>query len=310
MESFSKLNESIAFFQSQIEKFETLRKSNPGDFALKLQIENYKSQISRLQKSLRDANLKRNKEVIALRIKGKIADFGTFPLESVGGITNSFSDALYKTSQFLQYGKKGGKEIERTLKNSLDIRLEGMASGSTIFYISAKTSPNLFGESLIQSSLEKTFDLFASNGEEELVENIEKVGVKNSKYFSRFLDELVKDDLEIELTWENPDYEPRKWIGNKDKILMFSNTFKNIKESEPENLSFQAELITLSLKNKIEIKDIESGQVFSVKYERSFTKILKELHIGELRDVKITKTTVINTVSQKEKSDYNLLEIS
>ena len=309
MESFSKLKKSIAFLQSQIEKFEALRDRNPDDFALRLQIENYKSQISRLQKSLRDANLKRNKEVIALRIKGNIAKFGTFPLESVGGITNSFSNALYKTSQFLQYGKKGGEEIERILKNSLDIRLEGMASGSTIFYISAKTSPNLFGESLIQSSLEKTFDLFASNGEAELMESIEKIGVKNSKYFSKFLDELVKDDLEVELTWENPDYEPRKWIGNKDKILMFSNTFKSIEEYEPENLSFQAELITLSLKNKIEIKGIESGQVFSVKYERSFTEILKELHIGELKNVTITKTKAINTVSQKEKVEYNLLKI-
>lgn len=309
MESISRLNKSIEYLQSQIEELFPLLKSNPDDFALKLQIENYKSEISNLQKSLHDANLKRNKEIIALRLKGNIARFGTFPLESVGGITNSFSNALYKTSQFLQYGKKGGKKIESILKNSLDIRLEGMASGSTIFYISAKTSPDIFGKSLIQNSLENTFELFSSNNEMELMENIEKVGVKNSKYFSKFLDELVKDDLEIELTWESPDYEAREWVGDRDKILMFSNTFKNIEVSEPEILNFQAELITLSLKNKIEIRDIETGQIFPVRYESSFTEILKEFHIGELRDVTMDKTTIINTVSQKEKIEYNLLEI-
>ncbi|KAB7528112.1 hypothetical protein F8C76_09535 [Flagellimonas olearia] len=309
MESISRLNKSIEYLQSVIEELLPLLKSNPDDFALKLQIENYKSEISNLQKSLHDANLKRNKEIIALRLKGNIARFGTFPLESVGGITNSFSNALYKTSQFLQYGKKGGKKIESILKNSLDIRLEGMASGSTIFYISAKTSPDIFGKSLIQNSLENTFELFSSNNEMELMENIEKVGVKNSKYFSKFLDELVKDDLEIELTWESPDYEAREWIGDKDKILMFSNTFKSIEVSEPEILNFQAELITLSLKNKIEIRDIETGQIYSVRYESLFTEILKGFHIGELRDVTMTKTTIINTVSQKEKIEYNLLEI-
>ncbi|MEF3080576.1 hypothetical protein [Winogradskyella poriferorum] len=309
MESISKLNKSIEYLQSQIEELIPLLKSNPNDFAIKLQIENYKSEISNLQKSLHDANLKRNKEIIALRLKGNIARSGTFPLESVGGITNSFSNALYKTSQFLQYGKKGGKKIESILKNSLDIRLEGMASGSTIFYVSAKTSPDIFGKSIIQDSLENTFELFASNNETELMENIEKVGVKSSKYFSNFLDELVKDDLEIELTWESPDYETREWIGDKDKILMFTNTFKSIEISEPETISFQAELITLSLKNKIEIRDVDSGQIFSVKCASLFTEVLKELHIGELRDVTITKTTIINTVSQKEKIEYNLVEI-
>lgn len=309
MESISKLNKSIEYLQSQIEELLLLLKSNPNDFALKMQIDNYKSEISNLQKSLHDANLKRNKEIIALRLKGNIARSGTFPLESVGGITNSFSNALYKTSQFLQYGKKGGKKIESVLKNSLDIRLEGMASGSTIFYVSAKTSPDIFGKSIIQNSLENTFELFASNNEMELMENIEKVGVKNSKYFSNFLDELVKDDLEIELTWESPDYETHEWIGDKDKIIMFTNTFKSIEISEPETISFQAELITLSLKNKIEIRDIDSGQIFSVKCASLFTEVLKELHIGELRDVTITKTTIINTVSQKEKIEYNLLEI-
>ncbi len=179
----------------------------------------------------------------------------------------------------------------------------------TIFYVSAKTSPDIFGKSLIQNSLENTFELFASNNEIELMENIEKVGVKNSKYFSNFLDELVKDDLEIELTWENPDYETREWIGNKDKILMFTNTFKNIEITEPETISFKAELITLSLKNIIEIKDIDSGQIFSVKCTSLFTKILKELHIGEHRDLTISKITIINTVSQKEKIEYNLVEI-
>lgn len=309
MESFSRLNKSIEYLQLQIEELSRLRNENSNDFALELQIKNYKSEISNLQKSLRDANLKRNKEVIALRLRGNIAQLGTFPLGSVGGITNSFSKALYKTSQFLQYGKKGGKKIERILKNSLDIRLEGMASGSTIFYVSAKTSPDIFGNSIIQNSLENTFELFSSNNETELMENIEKVGVKSSKYFSNFLDELVKDDLEIELTWESPDHDTKEWIGDKEKILMFNNTFKSIETSEPEIISFQAEIITLSLKSRLEIRNIDSGQMYLVKYAGKYMETLKELHIGGIRHITISKTSIINRVSQKEKVEYNLVEI-
>ena len=284
--------------------------NEPNNFAFKIQIDNFKSEIENLQSYLYKENLKRNKEIIALRLIGNIAKNGTFPLGSVGGITDSFSNAIYKTSQFLQFGKKGGKKIEKQLKTNLDIRLEGLGIGSTIFYISAKTSPDIFGNSIVQNSLENTFELFSSNNESELIDNIEKVGVKSSKYFSNFLEELMEDDLEVEISWESPNYETKKWFGTSEKISMFYNTFKSIEILEPETLNFEAEIITLSLKNKIEVIETSSNQNFGVKYPNSITSKIKELHVGELCNIIITKTTIINTLSQKEKYEYNLVEIN
>ncbi|MFV8371269.1 hypothetical protein [Flavobacterium sp. LB2P74] len=310
MATISNLQENIIYLRSQIEELSSLLSSEPQNFAVKIQIENYKSEITNLQSYLYTENLKRNKEIIALRLIGNIAKNGTFPLGSVGGITNSFSNALYKTSQFLQFGKKGGKKIETLMKNSLDIRLEGLGVGSTIFYVSAKTSPDIFGNSIVQNSLENTFELFSSNDESELMENIEKVGTKNSKYFSAFLEELIHDNLEVEITWESPNYETKKWFGTSEKISMFYNTFKSIEILEPETLSFESEIITLSLKNKIEVFDRSNNQTYTVKYPNSIMTLIKELHVGEVCNIVITKTTIINTLSQKEKFEYNLVEIN
>jgi hypothetical protein len=310
MATISNLQENIIYLQSQIEELSSLLSSEPQNFAVKIQIENYKSEITNLQSYLYTENLKRNKEIIALRLIGNIAKNGTFPLGSVGGITNSFSNALYKTSQFLQFGKKGGKKIEALMKNSLDIRLEGLGVGSTIFYVSAKTSPDIFGNSIVQNSLENTFELFSSNDESELMENIEKVGTKNSKYFSAFLEELIHDNLEVEITWESPNYETKKWFGTSEKISMFYNTFKSIEILEPETLSFESEIITLSLKNKIEVFDRSNNQTYTVKYPNSIITLIKELHVGEVCNIVITKTTIINTLSQKEKFEYSLVEIN
>jgi hypothetical protein len=310
MATISNLQENIIYLRSQIEELSSLLSSEPQNFAVKIQIENYKSEITNLQSYLYTENLKRNKEIIALRLIGNIAKNGTFPLGSVGGITNSFSNALYKTSQFLQFGKKGGKKIEALMKNSLDIRLEGLGVGSTIFYVSAKTSPDIFGNSIVQNSLENTFELFSSNDESELMENIEKVGTKNSKYFSAFLEELIHDNLEVEITWESPNYETKKWFGTSEKISMFYNTFKSIEILEPETLSFESEIITLSLKNKIEVFDRSNNQTYTVKYPNSIITLIKELHVGEVCNIVITKTTIINTLSQKEKFEYSLVEIN
>lgn len=309
MATVSNLQNNITFLQSQVEELNLLILNEPNNFALTIQVKNYKSEIQNLQSYLYKENLKRSKEIIALRLIGNIAKNGTFPLGSVGGITDSFSNAIYKTSQFLQFGKKGGKKIESLLKNNLDIRLEGLGIGSTIFYISAKTSPDIFGNSIIQNSLENTFDLFSSNNEAELIDNIEKVGIKSSKYFSAFLEELIADDLEIEISWESPNYETKKWFGTTEKISMFYNTFKSIEILEPETLNFESEIITLSLKNKIEVLDTNDNHSYGVKYPNSIVELIKELHIGEICDVVISKTTIVNTLTQKEKFEYNLIDI-
>lgn len=310
MATINNLQNKILYLQSQVEEKSLLLSNEPNNFAFKIQIDNFKSEIENLQSYLYKENLKRSKEIIALRLIGNIAKNGTFPLGSVGGITDSFSNAIYKTSQFLQFGKKGGKKIEKQLKTNLDIRLEGLGIGSTIFYISAKTSPDIFGNSIVQNSLENTFELFSSNNESELIDNIEKVGVKSSKYFSNFLEELMEDDLEVEISWESPNYETKKWFGTSEKISMFYNTFKSIEILEPETLNFEAEIITLSLKNKIEVIETSTNQNFGVKYPNSIISKIKELHVGELCNIIITKTTIINTLSQKEKFEYNLVEIN
>lgn len=310
MATINNLQDNIQYLQSQIEELTLFLNNEPENFALKIQIENYKSEIQNLQSYLYNENLKRSKEIIALRLIGNIAKDGTFPLGSVGGITDSFSNAIYKTSQFLQFGKKGGKKIESLLKNNLDIRLEGLGIGSTIFYISAKTGPDIFGNSIVQNSLENTFELFSSNNESELIDNIEKVGVKSSKYFSAFLEELIQDDLEVEISWESPNYETKKWFGTSEKISMFYNTFKSIEVLEPETLNFEAEIITLSLKNKIEVLDPSNNHSYSVKYPNSLVSLIKELHVGEMCNIIIYKTTIVNTLSQKEKFEYNLIEIN
>lgn len=309
MESINKLKGSIQFLQTEINKLESSLLVDPTNFAFKLQVNNDKSEVQNLQKELYNFNLRRRKEIIALRLKGPVARKGSFPLELVGGITNTFSEALYKTSQYIQYGKKGGKRIEQLLKRSLDIRLEAVGAGSTIFYVSAKTSPDLFGNSVIQNSLENTFDLFSSKNEKELIDNMEKVGVKSSKHFSKFLGELVKDNLELEIKWESPDYEVKTWFGDRDTIRMFHDTFNHIETSKPENFEFLAEFITLSLKNRIEVRDLEENRIYSVKYPTSFMNAIKGFHVGDTHKIIVGKTIILNTLTKDEKFEYNLIKI-
>lgn len=302
------LNKNIEFLQSKVQEL-SIQNIDGDSFILDIQIKNLQSEIQNLQSKLKEQNTLRNKEVISLRLIGDIAKNGTFPLISVAGITDNFAKALFKTSQYLQYGNKKGKKIERTLAETLDLRLEKIGHGSTIFYISAKTNPDLFGESIIQNSLGSSFNLLESSSSEQIIDNVGMIGIESSKYFKNLFKEIIKDDLEVEIIWEDVDYTQKKWFGSKDKLLTFYNSFESINASEPEFLNDDFEIITLSLKHKIEVRNINTNKIITIKYPNSLTEYVKSLKIGEVENIDYYKISIINNITKVEKKvDYMLLE--
>lgn len=308
MPSIKKIQDSLQELTTFVSEYATLLKAEPNNFAHKLTIQSLESQITELRHQLYQENLKREKEIVQLRLKGKVAKFGTFPLSLVGGLTNSFSNAVFNTSKYFQFGNKGGVKIDNIINETIDLRLEGLGRGSTIFYLSAKTSPDLFGNSVIQNSLDNVFDLLNSQSPEQIIENISIVGSRSIKYYSDFFEELNKDDLELDLTWHTPNETIKNWDGTKEKILSLYNTLNSIKLSEPEEISFEGEIITLSLKGRFEIFSKDKERFYGT-FPNELVEQIKQLHVGDFCKGTILKTIIFNAATGKEKFEYTLRDI-
>ncbi|WP_159800647.1 hypothetical protein [Flavobacterium sp. MK4S-17] len=100
MAQISKIKENISFLQSKVEELKASINERENNFVIKIQIHNLNSEIKSLQKILYQENVKRNKEIVALRLIGGIAKDGTFPLHSVGGITDTFQILYSKHHNF------------------------------------------------------------------------------------------------------------------------------------------------------------------------------------------------------------------
>ena len=308
MASIKKITDNISQLSAVVEEYSIALNKEPENFSLKITIDNLKSQIDDLQNQLYQENLKREKEIVQLRFKGKVARFGTFPLALVGGLTNSFSNAVFNTSKYFQFGNKGGVKIDTIINETIDLRLEGLGRGSTIFYLSAKTSPDLFGNSVIQSSLDNVFDLLNSQSPEQIIDNISIVGSRSIKYYSDFFEELNKDDLELDLTWHTPNETVKSWDGTKEKILSLYNTLNSIKLSEPEEINFEGEIITLSLKGRFEIFSTDKERFYGT-FPNELIEQIKQLHVGDFCKGTILKTIIFNAATGKEKYEYLLRDI-
>lgn len=309
MPSIKKIQDSIEQLRAFASEYSLQLKAEPNNFSLSLTLQSIQNQIDELQHQLYQENLKREKEIVQLRLKGRIAKFGTFPLSLVGGLTNSFSNAVFNTSKYFQFGNKGGTKIDRMITETIDLRLEGLGRGSTIFYLSARTSPDLFGNSVIQNSLDNVFELLNSQSEEQIIENINIVGSKSIKYFSDFFEELNNDDLELDLTWHTPNENLRTWEGTKDRILSLYNTLNSIKLSEPEEVDFEGEIITLSLKGRFEIFTVDKERFYGT-FPNELIEVIKQLHVGDFCKGVLLKTTIFNPATGKEKYEYTLRDIT
>jgi len=309
MASIKKITENIEQLGKLLTDSFSVLDKDKNNFAVKLTIDNIKNQIENLQHELYHENLRREKEIVQLRFIGKVAKFGTFPLHLVGGLTDSFSNAVFNTSKFRQFGKKGGKKIDTIVSNTINLKLEGIGKGSTIFYLSANTSPDLFGNSIIQSSLDNIFTLVSSETAEQLIDNISYVGANSIKYYSAFFKELNKDDLELELKWHTPTESIKEWYGTKEKILTLYNTLNSIKLSEPEEIDFTGEIVALSAKGKFEILSYNKERFFG-SFSNELMESIKQLHIGQSCKGVMLKTTIFNAATNKEKHEYSLKDIT
>lgn len=308
MSSIGRIKNNVEQLEILIQDLDLELSKSPNDFALELQRKALTNQLEDLQQQLYHENLKREKEIIQIRLIGETANYGNLPLEYVSGITGNFSKSILNTSRYLKFGKKGGKKRERIIRNTIDLRLENIGRGSTIFYISGKTSPDLFGQSILQNSLENTFELFNSNTADEITENISHVGGNSLKFISKFLTELTKDDLECDLKWNSPDDKEYLWEGKKDNILTLYNSINQMVISEPIELEFEGELITISAKGKFEILTAENQRLYG-SFSNDLLEKMQEFHIRDYCQGIITKTVIYNPLTDNEKVEYNLTEI-
>lgn len=304
----NKLKSNISMLERRISSLEEKYKINPNNFAVELELNSFNEHLKELQGQLRSELIKREREIIELRLIGPQANFGSIPLKFVGGITNSFAAAIFDAYKFAKFGHKGGVKKDQIVNEDIDLRLEGIGQGSTVLFISGKTTPDVFGHSIIEKTLENAFTIFHAGSQEEIIENIGKIGSKSIKNISKFLDELEKDNLEVDLNWRTPEEKTYKWEGRKENIQSLYNYINDITISNPERITFEGELITISKKGKFELKE-SLGQNIIGNFPRELLEDMKEYHIGDACKMVISRTSIFNPINNTEKFEYLLRSI-
>lgn len=300
----------ISKLKAKIEGVEQMIQTHKENYALSetlfssLTIGSLQSQLEQLQEELYQENRKRDKEIVILHLTGHQADYGSLPLLTVSDITEVLAKGIFHVSKFIQYGNTNPKDSNKIIQETIDLRLYDVQRGSTKLMISGSTSPDLFGSSILQESLDSIIDLLNSDNQERVLEHIKNVGPDSIPHIASLLKTLNENSLEANLIWDSPSMDLEVWDGNRNNILKLYNTLTAIESPEIETKSYVGEVITVSIRRKLEIQT-ESGLI-KISVPKGLKEVIKDFNVGGYVSCKVDVVKSVISSTGKEIIDLIL----
>lgn len=290
---------------AQAREHELLADQTPDSVFYRLTYQQAAERAELLRRDIIQAQQQREKEVIELRLIGPSAIHGTLPLDTLARITGDFSDTIQRISRYTLVGDKTSKKLAGEVSQRLDLRLASVAAGSTRLFISGQTSPDLFGYSLLNTALDRTFDLLEADAPAALLDKVPTVGHHSIVALKRYLKGLHDCGLETEMRWDTPAHTFRTWRGDKLRLVSLTKMLGRVETEAPVTLPFTGTIISLSLKGVMEVADDKRGPLF-VHYIEALLPAIQRVHVGQQCHGILVQQTVVHTTTNLRKATYTL----
>lgn len=305
---------NIKNLEAKINEAETLleRKADQllegSDFALELSISSLKSHVEDLLFQLKTAKEQREKEVIELRLIGYEVDNGTVPLDLLANLAKYFSGLITSASAKLKMGQDVSGVIPSEITYSLNLRFADIAQGSSRLFITADTSPDLFGESLLENSLNGLFELLNSDFNEGLSDQVHFMGLRSTHNLAEFLKVLRKRSIELDLSWSAPNETKHFWKGRRDRIQILEKLLDGFSASDPINTIVTGVVELISRSGKLDIRQADD-ELLKVTYSKKLFQDVRKLRLGDVVRLDCKEITVFNSSTEEEKKKYSLSRV-
>jgi len=308
MNYIERLNNKMGTVAEKIELLKQELLLQPNSLAIKASLESYNTHYKELEKELYNEKLKRIKEIIEIRLKGSSAD-GSISLDLLARLSSGLSGTILNAATYIQYGQRVNRIRSKEIHDIVNLKLAGISTGSTRLFITADSSPDLFGRSLAEESFKSTFNVLTANSEDALIEYAAKIGNDSVKSLHKFITSISSAELELRIDWNTPTNETMEWVADKEELLKVAQSLNHIQIVEPQSIDFEGELIAISLKNKFELKLLDGITIKGI-YPNELLDTVKTLTVGANYKGTFTKKTVVNSTTSAEKYFYSLNSIS
>ena len=199
--------------------------------------------------------------------------------------------------------------MPKKLVSMLDLRFAGATDGSFRMFITGNLSPNLFGYSLLEETLESTFRVLQSENGDQLTEAVAEIGARSATEMKRLMDDLLGAGVAAELKWETPQKQRVEWTADQRKLRKLADSLSQIVQQEPEFTKIEGEVALLSDKGRISIRPPRGKAIALWVPADQFDKIrYLRLKDKAVADVRVDHT--VNQLTGVDKTTYTVIDIN
>lgn len=303
----------IAWLEQQIAQAKSVAEAGTAGDNLSLSERiarsSWQTHIGELQQELRLAKEALSSELVELRLFGGQVNYGSVPLRLMAKVVDKLNNAVSSAAFFLRYGKDPARGVPDELADELDLRLSGLAPGSSRILVSGRIAPDTTGESILDDALHHVFRILDPESPEALREELAIIGAKAVREVAGLLECLEKEKIGAGLTWYSPAAKEYKWGGTLTDVQTSHSRLARIATLEPMQVNLQGEVSALSQSGAFHIRPPGEDRRIKVRYPKGLYQGVSQLHLGQQIEIAVTKFTHIDELSGEERASYTLVSI-
>lgn len=261
-----------------------------------------------LEKRLHRAKAERRHEVICLSLEGARLARGGVPLRLLAKLADHFNAALEQSAWRIWDREGDAARIDAGFIHALDLQLTDIGVGSTHLAIVGNTAPDLTGVSALETALREVFDVLSADMD-AVSERVHAVGFRAGKSLCDFLTVLERENVAADLTWMAPD-KPYEWHGDSREITRVRALLDDIGEPTTTTESFHARINVLSIRNRMEVERLDTGEKLRLSYHKSLADEVQELRLADECVLQVEKTVYPFVASRRKRDAYRLVELA
>lgn len=276
----------------------------PTDFLLQLAAKNQEDAAHAVERQLALAEAEEIGELVDLRLIGPRAN-GSISLDWFVAAMAPLSKAWKLAAHRLRYGHDASRGVGADVVSALNLKLAGLAYGSTRIFVTGNSMPDMTGESLLQATLTQTFRLLNSQ-HDDFYDAVDAVGGKSAHQLSEFMKSLDDAGLAAQFTWQSPKGR-QYWEGRPDEITRIRALLDTLREPERYEEVIQGRVAGITDTGRLDLRTDE-GKV-SIRFPLKLTEQVQRLTITSVTEVKVQTARYWDSVEKRDIFKRQLLQV-
>lgn len=261
-----------------------------------------------LERRLRIAKAERKFEVINLRLNGGGLAWGSVPLRLLAKLADHLNATLERSAWRIWDKNGDATGIDPRFIQELDLQLADIGTGSTRLAIIGNTAPDLTGVSALEAALREVFDVLEADVD-AVLDRVHALGFRAGKSLCDFLTVLERENVAADLTWRAPD-KHYEWHGDSREITRVRALLEDIGEPTTTTDSFRARINVLSIRNRLEVERLDTGEKLRLSYHKSLADAVQERRLADECVLQVEKTVYPFVASRRKRDAYRLVELT